>query len=122
MQPPRRPGWLVGLLAVVAGGSGFAVAALASLVARIVWRADPVSIPWGLVLAVGGSASLIVLAKTLARSTGFAAAGGWLVGLFYVFSPRSEGDYVIAGDALGYGFLLLSVIAVMCAAAWGSGS
>jgi hypothetical protein len=98
------------------------VACLASLVARIVWRVDPVAVPWGLVLAVGGSVSLVVLARNVGRSAGFAAAGGWLVGLFYVFSPRSEGDYIIADDGLGYSYLLLSVLAVMIAAAWGAGS
>jgi hypothetical protein len=117
-----RPGWFIALVSVVAAGAGFVVAGLASLVARIVWRSDPLVVPWGLVLAVGGSASLVVLARTITRSAGFAAAGGWLVGLFYVFSPRNEGDYVIAGDGLGYSFLLFSVIAVMATAAWGSAS
>jgi hypothetical protein len=107
---------------VVAAGAGFVVAALASLVARIVWRSDPVVVPWGLVLAVGGSVSVVVLAKTITRSAGYTAAAGWLVGLFYVFSPRIEGDYVIADDGLGYGFLLFSVLAVMTTAAWGSAS
>ncbi len=121
---PNRPGsrgatWLVALLAL---GAGFVVACLASLVSRIVWDVGPIAVPWGLVLSVAASVSLVVLARTIGRMPGFAAAGGWLVGLFYVFSPRAEGDYVIAGDALGYGFLLLSVLAVMIAAAWGSAS
>ncbi|MGH3506659.1 MAG: hypothetical protein ACRDO2_05585 [Nocardioidaceae bacterium] len=123
MKPrSRRAGWVTAVLTVVVASAGFVVACLASLVARIVWRVDPVAVPWGLVLAVGGSASLVVLARTVGRSAGFAAAGGWLVGLFYVFSPRSEGDYIIADDGLGYSYLLLSVLAVMIAAAWGAGS
>jgi hypothetical protein len=107
---------------LVAAGAGFVVAGLASVVSRVVWRVESLVLPWGLVLAVGGSVALVVLARAVTRSAGLAAAAGWLVGLFYVFSPRSEGDYVIAGDGLGYGFLVTSVLAVMVAAAWGSAS
>lgn len=118
---PSRPGWFVALVALLAAAAGFVVAALASLVARIVWRTDVISIPWGLLLAVAGSASLVVLARSFSRSAGFAAVSGWVVGIFYALNPRPEGDYVIAGDALGISFLLLSLVAIMCAAAWGGG-
>lgn len=110
------------LIAAVAAGAGFVVSCLASVVARVVWQVGPVEVPWGLVLAVGGSVSLVVLARAVSRSAGMAAAGGWLVGLFYVFSPRSEGDYIIANDGLGYSYLLLAAVSVMSAAAWGTGS
>jgi hypothetical protein len=91
-------------------------------VARIVWRVDGLVVPWGWVLAVAGSASLVVVARGVTRSAGIAAAAGWLIGLLYVFSPRTEGDYVIPDDALGVSFLLFAVLSVAVAAAWGSAS
>jgi hypothetical protein len=118
----RASTWVGVLTGLLVGAVGFIVAVLASLVSRVVWRTGLLDVPWGLGLAVAGSVSVVVLARAVGRLAGFAAAGGWLIGLFYVFSPRPEGDYIIASDALGYSFLALSVLAVMATAAWGSAS
>jgi hypothetical protein len=117
-----RPTWLTVVLAVLTGAAGFMVAGVAALVSRVELELGPIRLPWGLVLAVAGSASLVVLARALGRAAGIAAAGGWLLGLFYVISTRPEGDYVVAKDALSYTFLVLSVLSVTVAAAWGSTS
>ena len=110
---------VVGLVtAVVVAALALVVAVLAGLLSREAWRPGDVLVPWGLGLAIGGSVSLVVLARLLARTLGFAAAGGWLVGLLGLLSGRPEGDYVIASDPLGVVFMVAATVAVLIAAMW----
>lgn len=94
------------------------MAVLAGLLSRAVWRPDNLSVPWGLTLGVAASAAVVVLARSLTRPLGFAAAGGWLLGLVALLSGRREGDYVIASDSLGLAYLGLATSAVLAAALW----
>jgi hypothetical protein len=107
--------WLMALVvAVVAVGVGVC----AGWASRGVWRPASLVLPWGLALAVGGSVSGVLIARTLGRGQGFVAAAGWVTG---VGALLSRGDTVIAGDTLGYLFLLGCTAAVICSAAWGRG-
>lgn len=110
--------------ATIATGVGFfvlggLVACAAALVSRFVWRPDPVSVPWGMVVAVGASASVVWLARAVSRTQGVIAAVGWLVGLGYVVKGTSGGGFLIASDGLGWGFLILGTVAALGSALWG---
>ncbi len=105
-------------VALVVGSS--VVAICAGLVSRSAWRPSHVTVPWGLVLSVAGSVSLIVVTRIAAgRRPGYLAAGGWLLGVGAVLFWHPGGDYLFADDGLGYGFLLGATIAVLVAAGWG---
>jgi hypothetical protein len=104
--------------AVVIAATSMAVATLAGVLSRLTWRPGDVVLPWGLLLAVGASAGAVVLARCRARALGFAAAGGWIVGLGALMYGRPEGDYVIASDLLGKAFLVLATVSVLVAAVW----
>jgi hypothetical protein len=115
-----------GATALNAGAAAFlvlvsaSVAICAGLVSRGAWRPSAVTLPWGLVLAIAGSASLIVVTRTFAgRGPGLVAAGGWLLGVAVVLLWHPGGDYLFADDALGYGFLLGATGAVLVVAGWG---
>jgi hypothetical protein len=96
------------------------VAICAGLVSRGAWRPSAITVPWGLVLGIAGSVSLIVVTRTFAgRKPGLVAAGGWLLGVAVVLLWHPGGDYLFADDALGYGFLLGATGAVLVAAGWG---
>ncbi|MBA2444015.1 MAG: hypothetical protein H0V49_01620 [Nocardioidaceae bacterium] len=106
---------------IVVGG-GFALlgalsAVFAALVSRHVWRPDELMLPWGVGLAVVGSVAVVLTARTLGKGHGLGAAGGWLVGLLLVLSGPG-GDIVVAGDLLGYAFLLGATAAVAITAGW----
>lgn len=110
---------VVGLVtAAVVAVMSLAVAVLAGLLSRVAWRPDDLVVPWGLLLAVAASAAAVVLARRLTRALGFAAAGGWILGLGALLSGRPEGDYVIASDLLGIAFMVLATVSVLAAAAW----
>lgn len=94
------------------------VAVLAGVVSREVWGWSGYLVPWGLGLGVAASVSVVVLGRALSRATGFAAAAGWIVGLMALLAGRPEGDYVVAGDWLGEGFLVVATLAVGVTAGW----
>jgi uncharacterized membrane protein YgdD (TMEM256/DUF423 family) len=112
---------VVGGVALLVGSA--VVAICAGLVSRSAWRPSHVTVPWGLVLGVAGSVSLIVVTRLSAgRRPGYLAAGGWLLGVGAVLFWHPGGDYLFADDGLGYGFLLGATIAVLVAAGWGGPS
>lgn len=96
-----------------------AVAVLSALVSRMVWRPGSYAVPWGLALAVAASVSIVLLARVFSRGIGLATAGVWIVATGLVLAGRPEGDYVFARDGYGLGYLLISVVAVISAAAAG---
>lgn len=103
---------LVGLRAAFALAG--AVLCLASLLAyRHLWRVGELPLPWGLVLAVVatylGVRAAALLDGTPAGAT--CCAVGWAAVLFYLFNGRSEGDYLLAADWLGYTMILAGLLA-----------
>lgn len=111
--------WLTVVLGVVVGLLALGVSVLSALVSRFAWRPGPVTVPWGLVLAVAASLSVVLIARAFSRGMAFVAAAGWILGTGIVLSGRPEGDYVFAQDALGIGYLLVGTVAVISAAAAG---
>lgn len=106
------------LIATVVAALAVAVAVLAGLLSRAVWRPGDLLLPWGLALGVAASVAAVVLARCLNRTLGYAAAGGWVLGLGALLSGRPEGDYVVASDFLGLAFLGVATVAVLVAALW----
>ena len=103
---------LVAAGAVLLGAvTGVAVGVLAVLVHRV----DTVGLPWGMVLAVLASpaSSLGLRAAGAGRRALLAYGGAWFVAVLGLLSGRPEGDYLVAGDAVGWGFLVLAAGAVM---------
>ncbi len=105
--------------AVVLGLASVGVAALSGVVSRLIYRTDQFSVPWGLALGVAASASIVLIARILSRGLGFAAAGGWIIGTGLLLAGRPEGDYLLAQDGLGLGYLLASVAVVISVASFG---
>lgn len=115
---PAKP-TIAGLVAAAAVAAlSVAVAVLAGLLSRVAWRPGDIVVPWGLLLAVGASASAVLLARSLTRALGYVAAAGWIVGLGVLMYGRPEGDYVIASDLLGTAFMVSATVAVIGAAMW----
>jgi hypothetical protein len=106
------------VMAIVVGVVAVVVGVCAGWASRGVWRPAAIVVPWGLALAVGGSVSGVLIARTVSRGHGFVAAAGWIIG---VGALLSRGDTIIAGDTLGYAFLLGCTAAVIGSAAWGRG-
>ncbi len=80
-----------------------------ALVGTLAHRGTP---PWGLVLAVGATASGAVLARGLGDGLALATyAGGLLAVTQLGFTFRPGGDVLVAGDALGYTWLVLPLLA-----------
>jgi hypothetical protein len=102
-------GWVLGLVATAVLGA--ALALLAADLHRMVWRSAELTLPWGIVLGVTASVACAVAAGVLLgrRAGTLALAAGWLVTLFLLLRGRPEGDYVVASDALGWGFLVAGV-------------
>lgn len=117
---PRPPSSGAGrvLLGVAVLLTAIAVGVCAAWVSRGVWRPGSLVVPWGLALSMASSAAVVLLARALQPHLGFLAAGGWVVG---VFAVMSRGDTVIAGDWLGYAFLVCATVSVLGAALWGRG-
>lgn len=105
---------IAGWVAAVVGS--VVVGLCATWVSRAVWRVGTASVPWGLAFSVVASVSAVWLAGELDRRLRYVVAGGWVVGVL-VLMGRS--DTIVAGDGLGYGFLLGGTIAVVGAALWG---
>lgn len=98
-----------GLVAAAAVGSALAV--LASVLHRMVWRSSSLTLPWGLALGVaasvlGGIAAGVLLGR---RAGTLTLATGWVLTLYWLLRGRPEGDYLVAADPLGWGFLAASV-------------
>jgi hypothetical protein len=109
----------------LATGAGLAVlglvtAPVAALVSRMVWRSALVTVPYGLALSAAGSMAVVLLARAVSRRHALVAAAGWLVGLGFVVNGTSGGSFVVASDGLGWSFLVLSTLAAVAAAVWGS--
>ncbi|MEJ7629736.1 MAG: hypothetical protein WKF54_09110 [Nocardioidaceae bacterium] len=117
---PSRGG--VGVVAGVAlAALALVTAPVAALVSRMCWRPGIVTVPYGLVLAAAGSMAVVLLARSVSRAHGFAAAVAWMVGLAFVVNGTSGGSFVIAGDALGWAFLVVATVATLGSAVWGGG-
>jgi hypothetical protein len=121
-EPHVLPGGRVTLavVAVLVVALSIGVAALSSVASRLVWRPDPVVVPWGMLLGVAASASIVWLARAVSRRMGLVAAAGWIVGTGLVLGGRPEGDYLLAQDALGISYLLISAVVVISVAAGGA--
>ncbi len=92
---------------------GVAAALLGSAVALLalsVHRAGGAGLPWGLGLAVAASTagSLGVRAASPGPAAVFGYGAGWCAAVLLALGGRPEGDYVIGGDLLGWGFLVLA--------------
>lgn len=101
--------------------AGFVTAPVAALVSRMYWRPSGVTVPYGLVLSAAGSLAVVVLARAASRAYAFVAALGWLVGLALVVRNTPGGGFLVAGDGLGWGFLVVDTVAVGGALLWGGG-
>lgn len=122
---PGRPGEGIRLLAVPAALLLGAVVAVFALAAhRDAARLGDLQLPWGLVLAVVGSAlpSLALTAERAGRPAVAAYGAGWCVVVFVLVGGRNEGDYVVAGDGRGWGFLGIASLAVVAVTMWGLAS
>lgn len=107
-------------LTVAAGLAAFVTAPAAALVSRMCWRPSLVTVPYGLLLSVAASAAVVLLSRQVSRVASFVAVVGWLVGLGFVVNGTSGGSFLIAGDGLGWGFLILGTVATIWPALWGS--
>ncbi|MGH3359777.1 MAG: DUF6113 family protein [Nocardioidaceae bacterium] len=85
-----------------------AVLCVASLAAhRHLWTPAGIDLPWGLVLSLGATYLGVRAAGLLdgAAVGALCCAIGWVGVLLYLFGGRTEGDYLIAADWLGYSML-----------------
>ena len=110
----RLPLLATAVALVGAGLLGAVLAVAGAAVHRLVWRPGELAVPWGLALALATPVVCGVAVAVLARSRGVPAAfaAGWLVVVFLVLRGRPEGDFAFAGDALGWSFLVLGVLAM----------
>ncbi|MQW75762.1 hypothetical protein GHK92_07745 [Nocardioides sp. dk4132] len=71
---------------------------------------------WGLLLGLAATvATTIALPPGWTRRVAWAA--GWVAMVGYLAVPRSEGDYVIAGDLAGYAVLITAAVVALGALA-----
>lgn len=113
-----------GVVASLLIGVAFAVVAaltapVAALVSRMCWRLEVVSVPYGLVLSALGSMAVVVLARASSRNHGIVAGVMWLLGLAAVMRSTAGGGFLVAGDALGWAFVVFNTLAVLMAMLWG---
>jgi len=101
--------------------AGFVTAPVAALVSRMYWRPGGVTMPYGLVISAAGSFAVVVLAGVASRAHAFVAAVGWLVGLALVVRNTPGGGFLVAGDGLGWAFLVVDTVSVGGALLWGGG-
>lgn len=105
-------------MVVVACAALGAVLGLASLlVHREALRVSGVPLPWGLLLGLGATYSVTaVLSSTPAGVRGSAGCGaGWALLVLAAQRTRPEGDFLVAGDGLGIGFVLGGLVVVAAA-------
>ena len=96
--------------------AGAAAGVLGSFVHPLRWH----GLPYGLVLGLALTFSVVVTAGLLTRSRSAAAAAGlgWLVATVTLSVQRREGDLVVPATSLGYAWLLGGLVVVMVAMAW----
>lgn len=89
-------------------GLALVLGAVAGILGSFVHAQRVAGLPGGLLAALALSAAVFVAAGLLvaARSGAAAAAAGWFLVVLLLSAPRPEGDLVVAGNALGYGWLL----------------
>ena len=111
----RLTGWRAALVAVAAGLLGAAVAVMALVTHRHAVRVADVLVPWGLALAVLGSVlpSLALHSLGAGRLAVGAYGGGWCLVVLMLLDGRDEGDYLVAADTRGWGFLVVASLAVV---------
>lgn len=77
-----------------------------------------VPLPWGLLLSVGTTYAVV---RAGAYLDGGAAAGavavgaGWVLVVIVASRPRADGDYLLAGDWVGYALILGGMAAAAAA-------
>ncbi len=101
-------------LAAVGFALAGAVAALAGLIVhRQALRVGGTPLPWGLGL---GLATEYALLRAAAAGRGIPAAlgcgGGWALVVLALQRTRPEGDFLVAADWLGYGFVFGGMLTV----------
>ena len=101
----RRP-----LLAVAAVAAGAAAGVLGSFVHPLRLLGVPVGLAVG--LALTGAVVAGAGAATAGRGGAAAAGVGWLLPVLALSAPRPEGDLVVAGNPLGYAWLLGGLVVV----------
>ena len=107
-----RGGRFAASIVVVVLAAGVGV--LSTVVSRLAWRPWAyLTVPWGLALGTLASAGIVVLAGGIARPLAFLAAAGWVAGVGLVVAGRPEGDFVLAQDWLGIGYLAVATAAVL---------
>jgi len=117
-SPDRRLGLLTIPAAVLLGA---AVAVLALAAHRDAARLGGLLVPWGLALAVLGSAlpGVALTAERAGRAVVAAYGAGWCLVVLALVGGRGEGDYVVAADGRGWGFLAVASLAVVAVTMWG---
>jgi hypothetical protein len=91
---------------VVAGVLGFGVGLLGLLVHRDEVRLASVGVPWGVALCLLTSFAVVSAAGAVSGAPAAAcAAAGWVGCLLLALRGRPEGDYLLAADAVGQGFV-----------------
>jgi hypothetical protein len=84
---------------------------------RHVWRGLEVPVPWGLLLALGTVFAVVYVAGMLAGAPGLlGGSAGWVITTMWLQSPRSEGDFLVVADWIGYAFLFGGMAVVAAAA------
>jgi FtsH-binding integral membrane protein len=112
-----RVGGLAGVAALCALGlAGVAVGICAAWVSRAVWRVGGAALPWGMVVSLAGSVSLVAIARPMRRPAPLVAAASWFVG---VVALLVRGDTIVAGDGLGIAFLVIVTAGVVLTASVG---
>jgi hypothetical protein len=84
------------------------VGAVVAVLALGVHRDGGSGRPWGLLLAVAGSAAASVVLSAASNSRGVVLGYGlgWGAVVLVALAGRPEGDYLVAADALGWGFVV----------------
>jgi hypothetical protein len=97
------------------------IGAIVAVLALGVHRDGGSGRPWGLLLAVAGSAAASVLLSVVSDSRGVVLGYGlgWGAVVLVALTGRPEGDYLVAADALGWGFVLAGCGAVVIVTAVG---
>ena len=91
---------------LAAGVLGFGVALLGLLVHRDATRLASIGVPWGVALSLLTSFAVVCAAGALSGAPAAAcAAAGWVGCLLFALQGRPEGDYLLAADAVGQGFV-----------------
>jgi len=103
------------MLACVALGAAVCLAGL--VVHRHSLRPLGVVLPWGLLLGLATSYAVIRAANVtpIAVRGSAGCALGWLVFMLLAYRSRPEGDFLVAGDWLGAGFVLGGMAVVVLA-------